>query len=134
MTMLKLLALGAGLGHIWVCSYEGAANTSFGCAINCADYVMEYPRGLQSYWLHVAYHGCCRGFTWRDRVMGAMRMALKTLLEGKDVAVHCVHGPLGKKIPGPRGIHMQGPRSLRHGTYPRSRVHEAWNMSKVTDS
>ena len=125
MTMLKLLALGAGLGSVWVSSWWEAETADVGCMINAADWTMTYRYAEKNFWLHVAYHGVCSDKTWQDRVLCAMRLALQTLLEGKDVAVHCAQGPLWKKIPGPRGIHMQGPRSLRHGTYPRSRVHEA---------
>ena len=94
MTMLKLLPLGAGLGSIWICSRQGAATAHVGCAINCANFCMQYMRGVKPFWLHIAYHGCLDGYTWHTRVMAAMRMALATLLRGEDVAVHCVHGTL----------------------------------------
>ena len=96
--MLKLLALGAGLGCIWVCSKDGAATANVGCAINCADFTMHYQHGVKPYWLHIAYHGRLGGTTWQDRVMGAMRLVLRTLLRGEDVAVHCKHGPHWKNI------------------------------------
>ena len=98
MTMLKLLALGAGLGGIWVCSKDGAATAEVGCAINCADFAMQYQRGVKPYWLHIAYHGRLDHTTWQDRVMGAMRMVLRTLLAGEDAAVHCTHGHHKEKI------------------------------------
>lgn len=90
--MLKLLALGAGLGCIWVCSQEGAAMAEVGCAINCADFTMRYQPWVRPYWLHIAYHGRLEHSSWQDRVMGAMRRVLQTLLDGDDAAVHCKHG------------------------------------------
>ena len=96
MAMLKLLALGAGLGSLWVCDRDGAATAQVGCAVNCADFTMQYQDGVKPFWLHIAYHGQLDRSSWLDRVMGAMRLVLRTLLEGKDVAVHCLHGPQGK--------------------------------------
>ena len=90
---MKLLALGAGLGDVWICSKEGAATADVGCAINCADFTMEYLIGVKPYWLHVSFHGYLDRTSWQDRVMGAMRLVLQTLLRGEDVAVHCIHGP-----------------------------------------
>ena len=98
MTMLKLVTLGIGLTAIWICSKQGAASADVGCAINCADFTMKYQPGVKSYWLHIAYHGRLDGTTWQDRVMGAMRMVLQTLLRGEDVAVHCKHGPQMEKM------------------------------------
>ena len=93
MTKLKLLALGEGLGSIWVHSQQVVATADVGCAINCADFTMRYQSGVKPYWLHIAYHGRLDRTSWLDRVMGAMRLVLQTLLEEKDVAVHCKHGP-----------------------------------------
>ena len=118
MTMLRLLALGAGLGSIYVCSKEAAATADVGCAINCADFTMRYPRGVKPFWLHIAYHGRLDGTHWQDRVMGAMRMVLGTLLEGKDVVVHCAHGPHGKKV-------------CSRSTCLSQLQSKAWNISKV---
>ena len=98
MTLLRLLALGAGLGSVWVCSKEGAATADVGCAINCADFTMKYQEGVQPYWLHIAYHGKLGKVTWQDRVLGAMRLVLRTLLRGADVVVHCAHGPQIEKV------------------------------------
>ena len=98
-TMLKLLTLGVGLGSIWVCSWEAAqAATNVGCAINCADFTMKYQEGVQPYWLHIAYHGKLGKVTWQDRVLGAMRLVLRTLLRGADVVVHCAQGPQMEKV------------------------------------
>ena len=96
MTMLKLLALSASLGCVWVCSEGGAATADVGCAINCADFTMQYRLGVKSYWLHIAYHGGLSHTSWQDRVMGAMRMVLRTLLSKADAAVHCRQGHHGK--------------------------------------
>ena len=92
MTMLKLLALGAGLGSVWLCSRDGAATAEVRCAVNCADFPIQYKARVRSFWLHIAYRGRLDGTNWQDRVMGAMRIVLRTLLEGEDVAVHCKHG------------------------------------------
>ena len=92
MTKLKLLALGGGLGSVWVYSKEEVATADVGCAVNCADFTMRYLRGVRPYWLHISYHGRLGGTCWQDRVMGAMRLVLQTLLRGEDVAVHCKHG------------------------------------------
>ena len=71
---------------------DDVAAAQVGCAVNCADFTMEYRRGVKPYWLHIAYHGRLDHTTWQDRVMGAMRMVLRTLLAGEDAAVHCKHG------------------------------------------
>ena len=80
MTKLKLLTL--GVGSIWVCGWEGAQTVSAGCAINCADWIMDYHGRMEPFWLHIAYHGtldCGRGkITWQDRVLGAMRLVVRT--------------------------------------------------------
>ena len=95
MTKLKLLTL--GVGSIWVCGWEGAQTASAGCAINCADWIMDYHGRMEPFWLHIAYHGtldCGRGkITWQDRVLGAMRLVVRTLLRGQDVVVHSNAGP-----------------------------------------
>ena len=98
MTKLKLLTLGVGLGSIWVCSWEAAETANVGCAINCADFTMTYQRGVQPFWLHIAYHGMLDRVTWQDRVLGAMRLVLRTLLCGEDVVVHCAAGPQMEKV------------------------------------
>ena len=101
MTFLKLLVLGAGLGSVWVCSNEYVKMVDIGCAINCADFIMQYQPGVKPYWLHIAYHGrlasTWQTSTWQSRVMGAMRLVLKTILGGEDAAVHCAHGHQRKK-------------------------------------
>ena len=98
MTRLKLLTLGVGVGSIWVCSWEAAETANVGCAINCADFTMTYQRGVQPFWLHIAYHGMLDNVTWQDRVLGAMRLVLRTLLRGEDVVVHCAHGPQIERV------------------------------------
>ena len=98
MKKVKLLALGAGLGDVWICSKKAAATADVGCAINCADFTMEYQIGVKPYWLHISFHGSLDRTSWQDRVMGAMRLVLQTLLRGEDVAVHCRHGPHWKNI------------------------------------
>ena len=98
MTKLKLLALGAGLGSVWVYSKQEVATADVGCAINCADFTMGYEIGVKPYWLHISYHGRLDSTSWQDRVMGAMRLVLQTLLRGQDVAVHCKQGPHWKNI------------------------------------
>ena len=97
MTALKLLELRGGLGSVWVCSRQGAATAEAGCAINCADFVMECTPGVAPYWLNINYRGRLDGARWQGRVIGAMRMVLQTLLRGEDVAVHCAHGPHWKQ-------------------------------------
>jgi len=135
MTMLRLLAFGVGLGSLWVCSREGVASAEVGCAINCADWTMEYQRGVKPYWLHIAYHGRLDSTNWRDRVMGAMRLVLQTLLRGEDAAVHCAAGLRRERgvclwfqmsQPGPRS---KGPKPMANLSFklvaaPRSQVHE----------
>ena len=63
---------------------------------------MKYQRGVEPFWLHIAYHGkvdCGRGeISWQDRVLGAMRVVLRTLLRGEDVVVHCRAGPQMAKV------------------------------------
>ena len=99
MTMLGVWVCGDdGLGCIWVCGEGGAATADVGCAINCADFTMQYRRGVKPYWLHIAYHGRLDHTTWLDRVMGAIRVVLRTLLAGEDSAVHCKHGHHKEKI------------------------------------
>ena len=98
MTKLKLLELGEGLGSVWVYSAEEVATADVGCAVNCADFTMKYQIGVKPYWLHIAYLGRLDGMSWQDRVMGAMRLVFRTLLEGQDVAVHCRHSPHWKHI------------------------------------
>ena len=89
----KLLTLGVGLGSIWVCDEYGAANTAeVGCAINCMEEPIAYQTGVKPFWLHISYHGELGHTTWQRRVLGAMRLVLKTLVEGENVAVHCRHG------------------------------------------
>ena len=97
MVLLKFLVLGAGLGDIWLCSRHRAEQADVGCAINCADFVTTYRPGVKPYWLHIAYHKPLNGTSWQDRVLGAMRMVLETLLRGEDVVVHCAHGSHIKK-------------------------------------
>ena len=98
MVLLRFLALGAGLGSVWLCCKSQAEQADVGCAINCADFVTQYRRGVQPYWLHIAYHGPLDFTSWQDRLMGAMRILLETLLRGEDVAVHCKHGSqIGKE-------------------------------------
>ena len=64
---------------------------------DCADWTVNYHRGVELFWLHIAYHGtldCGRGkITWQDRVLGAMRLVVRTLLRGQDVVVHSNAGP-----------------------------------------
>ena len=97
---LKLLTL--GVGSIWVCSWQAAQTANVGCAINCAGFTMTYQRGVEAFWLHIAYHGtldCGRGkICWQDRVLGAIRLVLRTLLRGEDVVVHGAHGPQMAKV------------------------------------
>ena len=92
MVLLRILVLGFGLGNVLLCSRDRAAQADVGCAINCADFVMTYRPGVKPYWLHIAYHGPLNGTNWQDRVLGAIRMVLETLLRGEDVVVHCAHG------------------------------------------
>ena len=110
-TKLNLLTL-VGLGSIWVCSWQAAKTANAGCAINCADWTMTYQQGVQPFWLHIAYHGMLgeqghrsqghlvtgHEVTWQRRVLGAMRLVLRTLLRGEDVVVHCAHGPQMEKV------------------------------------
>ena len=100
MTMLKLLTL--GVGSVWVCSWQAAQEANVGCAINFADFTVKYQRGVEAFWLHITYHGtldCGRGkITWQDRVLGAMRLVVRTLLHGEDVVVHCHAGPQMAKV------------------------------------
>ena len=100
MTKLKLLTL--GVGSVWVCSWQAAQTANVGCAINCANFTAEYQRGVEPFWLHIAYHGkvdCGRGeISWQDRVLGAMRVVLRTLLRGEDVVVHGGDGPQMAKV------------------------------------
>ena len=98
--MLKLLTL--GVGSIWVCSWQAAQTLNVGCAINCADFPVKYQRGVVPFWLNIAYHGkvdCGLGeFSWTDRVLGAMRVVLRTILRGEDVVIHCTCGPQMAKV------------------------------------
>ena len=117
MAMLRLLALGAGLGSVWLCNKQGAATAQVGCAVNCADFTMRYQDGVQPFWLHIAYHGRLDRTSWHDRMVGSLRMVLRTLLDGKDVAVHCLHGAHGKMAcrshVAPNSVWwVQGPSSL----------------------
>ena len=96
MTMLRLLAL-AGLGSVWVCSSGSAVTARVGCAINCADFTMRYQKKVRPFWLHIAYHGRLSDSTWQDRVLGAIRVVLQTLLRGEDVAVHSNRGTQREK-------------------------------------
>ena len=101
MTNLKLLTL--GVGSVWVCSWQTAQEANVGCAINCANFTMKYQPGVKAFWLHIAYHGKmdtgegCK-ISWQDRVQGAMRLVLCTLHSGKDVVIHCAHGPQMAKV------------------------------------
>ena len=92
MVLLRILVLGAALGDVLLCSRDRAEQAYAGCAINCADFVTTYRDGVKPYWLHIAYHRQLSGTSWQDRVLGAMRMVLETLLRGEDVVVHCEHG------------------------------------------
>ena len=92
MVLLRILVLGAALGDVWLCSRDRAEQAYAGCAINCAGFVTTYRDGVKPYWLHIAYHGELNFISWQDRVLGAMRMVLETLLRGEDVVVHCEHG------------------------------------------
>ena len=98
MTKLKLLTLGKA--SVWVCDWEAAQTVNAGCAINCTEW--EYQGVMKSFWLHIAYHAlldCGRGeITWQDRVLGAIRLVLRTLLRGEDVVVHGTHGPQMAKV------------------------------------
>ena len=119
----EFLKLGAGLGTVLVCSETGAAGADVGCAINCAYHPITYKKGVRVFWLNIPYHGEIDGLTWADRVMGAMRVAMETLLKGQDVALHCIHGPRWKKnmsvVWDASTISKQ-----KLGTDPRSQVHE----------
>ena len=97
MARLKVLTSGAGFGSIWVTDMDGVAAAQVGCAVNCADFTMEYQDGVKVFWLHIAYHGQLGRTNWHGRIMAAMSMVLQTLLEGRDVVVHCVQGPHGTK-------------------------------------
>ena len=100
MTKLKLLSL--GVGSVWVCNWQAAETVNVGCAINCADFAMKYQQGVEPFWLHIAYHGkvCCgQGeISWQDRVLGAMRVVLRTLLRREDVVIHGSDGPQMAKV------------------------------------
>ena len=100
-TKLNLLTL-VGLGSIWVCSKGAAETANVGCAINCADFITTYQQGVRPFWLHIAFHGKLgeqgHKVTWQDRVLGAMRLVLRTLLRGEDVVVHCAAGPQMEKV------------------------------------
>ena len=116
--------MGAGLGSVWVCSKAGMATADMGCAINCADFTMRYQPGVKPYWLHIAYHGRLDHTTWQDRVLGAMRLVLKTILGGEDAGVHCMHGPRRKKdMFG--DVDASTHLNMRFRIYPRSQVHKA---------
>ena len=93
MVLLRLLVFGLGLGDVFICDRNRAAEADVGCAINCADFQMDYRPGVKPYWLHIAYHGWLDSTSWQDRILGAMRTVLQTLLRGQDVVVHCAHGP-----------------------------------------
>ena len=132
----KILSLGGGLGDVWICSKEGAATADVGCAVNCADFAMQYRYGVKVFWLHIAYHGRLDGSSWQDRVLGALCMVLNTLLQGEDVAVHCVHGSHWKKyvcvvqdasaMSSRKAWKMSTISNIGGpGTCPRSQVHEA---------
>ena len=91
---LKLL----GLGSIWVCSWQAAQEASVGCAINCADFSVKYQTGVRPFWLNIAYHQTLGKVAWQDRVLGAMRLVLRNVLDGEDVVIHCDHGPQMEKV------------------------------------
>ena len=61
-------------------------------------FTMQYRDGVRPFWLHIAYHGLLGRTNWHGRVMGTMRVVLQTLLDGKDVAVHCMQGSLMEKV------------------------------------
>ena len=88
-----------GLGSIWICDKRTAKTADWpGCSINCANKPVRYPRGVRPYWLHIAFHGLLDNTTWQDRVLGALRLVMETLLGGQDVLVHCAQGhQIGKE-------------------------------------
>ena len=93
MTMLKILTLGADLGSVWLCCEDSAPTFDVGCMINCGNIAMQFAPAVSHYWLHIAYPGELDHISWEDRVVGAMRKAILTLLHGEDVAVYSRHGP-----------------------------------------
>ena len=91
---------GHGLGSIWFCDEHAAKTVDWpGCVINCAHYTMKYRKGPRPYWLHISFHGQLDKTKWIDRVLGALRLVMETLLRGEDSLVHCRQGhQIGKGV------------------------------------
>ena len=91
---------GHGLGSIWFCDEHAAKTVDWpGCVINCTHYTVKYRKGPRPYWLHISFHGQLDKTRWIDRVLGALRLVMETLLRGEDSLVHCRQGhQIGKGV------------------------------------